>query len=116
MKPEDEARYLVDQEDFFQSADNFRAWFLAGQLQAPAQGPLRSGVVAQPGGGRLPQEVCGRTAMLRPPSEVAEAIGERGIAPDVLLLRLGTTLQVPIKLDAKTEGGASVNVPTGEEK
>lgn len=54
--------------------------------------------------------------MLGPPKKVAEALGERGIAPDVLLLRLGTTLQVPIKLDAKTEGGASVNVPTGEEK
>jgi hypothetical protein len=102
MKPEDEARYLVDQEDFFQSADDFRAWFLAGQLQAQLKarfGPawwrsLEAGTFLK----RLWSHGNAWSA-----KEVAEAIGERGIAPDVLLLRLGTTLQVPIKLDAKTE-------------
>ncbi len=99
MRPEDEARYLVDLEDFFQSADAFRGWFLAGQLQAQLKarfGPAwwksrEAGAWLQalwaPG-----NAVSGR--------ELAQAAGEPGIAPDVLLLRQGTTLRVPIRLGA----------------
>lgn len=100
MKPEDEARYQVDQEDFFQSADNFRAWFLAGQLQGQLK--ARFGPAwwrSQEAGAFLKQLWSHGNALSA--REVAQAIGERGIEPDVLLLRLGTTLQVPIKLDAK---------------
>jgi hypothetical protein len=115
MKPEDEARYLVDQEDFFQSADNFRAWFLAGQLQAQLKARFGPAWWRSLEAGAFLKGLWshGNAWSAR---EVAEAIGERGIAPDVLLLRLGTTLQVPIKLDAKTDDGASLSAPTGEEK
>ncbi|HEX8700350.1 MAG TPA: chromosome segregation protein SMC [Myxococcaceae bacterium] len=115
MKPEDEARYLVDQEDFFQSADNFRAWFLAGQLQAQLKARFGPAWWRSPEAGTFLKGLWSHGNAWSA-KEVAEALGERGIAPDVLLLRLGTTLQVPIKLDAKTGDGASLNVPTGEEK
>ena len=32
--------------------------------------------------------------------ELAERLGDKGVVPDVLLLRLGTTLGVPMKLGA----------------
>jgi hypothetical protein len=114
MKPEDEARYQVDQEDFFQSADNFRAWFLAGQLQGQLKARFGPAWWRSLEAGAFLKGLWSHGNSLSA-KEVAEAIGERGIAPDVLLLRLGTTLQVPIKLDAKTDG-ASVAPPTGEEK
>jgi hypothetical protein len=115
MKPEDEARYQVDQEDFFQSADDFRAWFLAGQLQAQLKARFGPAWWRSLEAGTFLKGLWshGNAWSAR---EVAEAIGERAIAPDVLLLRLGTTLQVPIKLDAKTGDGASLSPPTGEEK
>ncbi len=34
VTPDDARRYLVDHDDFFSSADYFRAWFLAAQIQA----------------------------------------------------------------------------------
>ncbi|HLL00438.1 MAG TPA: chromosome segregation protein SMC [Myxococcaceae bacterium] len=115
MKPEDEARYLVDQEDFFQSADNFRAWFLAGQLQAQLKARFGPAWWRSADAGAFLKGLWSHGNAWSA-KEVAEAMGERGIAPDVLLLRLGTTLQVPIKLDAKTGDGASLTAPTGEEK
>jgi len=115
MKPEDEARYLVDQEDFFQSADNFRAWFLAGQLQAQLKARFGPAWWRSLEAGTFLKGLWAHGNAWSA-KEVAEAIGERGIAPDVLLLRLGTTLQVPIKLDAKTGDGASLSAPKGEEK
>jgi len=99
---DDVARYLVDQEDFFQSADNFRAWFLGGQLQgqlkarfgpawwhSPEAGAFLKGLWAQ-----------GNAISAR---ELAASLGDEGIVPDVLLLRLGTTLGVPMKLGSHEE-------------
>ncbi|MBN1204388.1 MAG: chromosome segregation protein SMC [Myxococcaceae bacterium] len=100
MKPEDEARYVVDQEDFFQSADDFRGWFLAGQLQGQLKARFGPAWWRSAEAGTFLKELWGHGNALSA-REVAQAIGERGIAPDVLLLRLGTTLQVPITLDAK---------------
>ncbi|MDY7228702.1 chromosome segregation protein SMC [Hyalangium rubrum] len=101
MTPEDTARYLVDQEDFFQSADNFRGWFLAGQLQGQLKARFGPAWWRSPEAGAFLKGLWAQGNALSA-REVAEAIGERGIAPDVLLLRLGTTLQVPITLDAQT--------------
>jgi hypothetical protein len=99
MGPEDEERALVELEDFYQSADNFRAWFLAGQLQAHLK--ARSG----PAWWHNPESVDflkplwarGRAATVR---EVVALIGEERLRPDVLLLRLSTTLKVPMTLPA----------------
>jgi hypothetical protein len=98
MTDEDTARYLVDQEDFFQSADSFRAWFLAGQLQAQLKARFGPAWWRSAQSGEFLKALWARGNALSA-REVAEAIGEKGIEPDVLLLRLGTTLQVPMKLN-----------------
>ncbi|MFL5354460.1 chromosome segregation protein SMC [Archangium sp.] len=102
---DDVARYAVEQEDFFQSADNFRAWFLAGQLQGQLKARFGPAWWHEPESGKFLRELWSHGNALSA-REVAEAMGEKGIAPDVLLLRLGTTLGVPIKLGAHDEGEA----------
>ncbi|HZI12658.1 MAG TPA: chromosome segregation protein SMC [Myxococcus sp.] len=102
MTDEDTARYLVDQEDFFQSADSFRAWFLAGQLQAQLKARFGPAWWRSPQSGEFLKGLWAQGNALSA-REVAQALGEKGIEPDVLLLRLGTTLQVPMKLNV--EGG-----------
>jgi hypothetical protein len=102
---DDVARYAVDQEDFFQSADNFRAWFLAGQLQGQLKARFGPAWWHDPEAGKFLEGLWSHGNALSA-REVAGAMGEKGIAPDVLLLRLGTTLGVPIKLGAHDEGEA----------
>jgi hypothetical protein len=97
---DDVARYLVDREDFFQSADNFRAWFLAGQLQGQLKARFGPAWWHDPEAGSFLKGLWAHGNALSA-REVAQHMGENGIAPDVLLLRLGTTLQVPITLDAQ---------------
>jgi hypothetical protein len=99
---DDVARYLVDREEFYQSADNFRAWFLAGQLQGQLKARFGPAWWHSPEAGTFLQGLWmhGNALSAR---EVAQAMGEDAITPDVLLLRLGTTLRVPIKLDARGE-------------
>lgn len=100
MTEDDVERYLVEQEDFYQSADSFRAWFLAGQLQGQLKARFGPAWWHAPEAGAFLKELWARGTA---PSarEVTEAIGENGLAPDVLLLRLSTTLQVPMKLDLR---------------
>ncbi|AKQ64448.1 Chromosome partition protein smc [Myxococcus hansupus] len=98
LKDVDVERYLVDQEDFFQSADSFRAWFLAGQLQAQLKARFGPAWWRAPQAGDFLKGLWAKGNALSA-REVAQAIGEKGIEPDVLLLRLGTTLQVPMKLN-----------------
>jgi hypothetical protein len=103
---DDVARYLVEQEDFFQSADNFRAWFLAGQLQGQLKARFGPSWWHEPEAGTFLKGLWAHGNALSA-REVAQQLGENGIVPDVLLLRLGTTLGVPIKLDARSEDKAS---------
>ncbi|WP_304466083.1 chromosome segregation protein SMC [Vitiosangium sp. GDMCC 1.1324] len=102
---DDTARYLVEQEDFFQSADSFRAWFLAGQLQGQLKARFGPSWWHEPEAGNFLKGLWAH-GNARSAREVADAMGEKGIAPDVLLLRLGTTLGVPIKLGARDENEA----------
>ncbi len=101
MTAEDEARYMVDLEDFFQSADSFRGWLLAGQLQGQLKARFGPAWWRSPEAGAFLKGLWAQGNALSA-REVAQAIGEKAIAPDVLLLRLSTTLQVPMTLDAKT--------------
>ncbi len=107
---DDVARYLVDQEDFYQSADSFRAWFLAGQLQGQLKARFGPSWWHSPEAGTFLQGLWthGNALSAR---EVAQAMGESAITPDVLLLRLGTTLQVPVKLDARDEQQLEPHAP-----
>ncbi|WP_257460596.1 chromosome segregation protein SMC [Archangium lipolyticum] len=107
---DDVARYLVEQEDFYQSADNFRAWFLAGQLQGQLKARFGPSWWHSPEAGTFLSGLWAHGNALSA-REVAQQMGENGIAPDVLLLRLGTTLGVPIKLDVRGEDKAPVQEP-----
>ncbi|AGC47445.1 hypothetical protein MYSTI_06172 [Myxococcus stipitatus DSM 14675] len=113
MTDEDAERYLVDQEDFFQSADSFRAWFLAGQLQAQLKARFGPSWWHAPQAGEFLKGLWTQGNALSA-REVAQAIGEKGIEPDVLLLRLGTTLQVPIRLDMQGEEPGPIPAPGPE--
>lgn len=113
MTNEDTERYLVDQEDFFQSADSFRAWFLAGQLQAQLKARFGPSWWHAPQSGEFLKDLWAQGNALSA-REVANAIGEKGIEPDVLLLRLGTTLQVPIRLDMQGEEPLPLPAPGPE--
>jgi hypothetical protein len=99
---DDLARHLVDLEDFYQSADNFRAWFLAGQLQGQLKARFGPAWWRSPEAGTFLKGLWAHGNALSA-REVAQRVGENGITPDVLLLRLGTTLQVPMTLDARLE-------------
>ncbi|MET0401228.1 MAG: chromosome segregation protein SMC [Cystobacter sp.] len=107
---DDVARYLVDQEDFFQSADNFRAWFLAGQLQGQLKARFGPAWWHSAEAGTFLKGLWAHGNALSA-REVAQSLGEPGIVPDVLLLRLGTTLDVPIKLGAHEEPPAQAPAP-----
>jgi hypothetical protein len=111
MTDDDVERYLVDQEDFYQSADSFRAWFLAGQLQGQLKARFGPAWWHVPEAGTFLQELWARGTA---PSarELTQAIGENGLSPDVLLLRLGTTLQVPMKLGLRRMDDTPAAAPT----
>ena len=100
LTDEDAERYLADNEDFFQSADEFRGWFLAAQFQAQLKarfGPRWWGTGAA--GAYLQSLWAFGTALNA--RELAVRMGDDGVRPDVLLLRLATTLKVPMKLGAR---------------
>lgn len=124
LTAEDAERHLVELEDFYESADEFRAWFLAAQLQNQLKarfGP-RWWASAEAGAFLREQWAHGNARSGR---EVAVAIGEPGIRTDVLLLRLATTLKVPIRIGTQapavmdeparqdTEAAPSDDVPDG---
>lgn len=95
----DAARYLLDLEDFYASADDFRAWFLAGQLQGQLKGRFGPAWWRERAAGEFLRALWAHGNALSA-RELAQQWGEDRIIPDVLLLRLGTTLSVPIRLPA----------------
>jgi hypothetical protein len=111
MTPDDEERYLVDQEDFFESADNVQAWFLAAQLQAQLK--VRFGPAwwhnAQAGEFLRYLWAKGNSLTAR---EVARMSGDEGLKTDPFIARLSSTLKVPITLPASMP---RVIPPPGEE-
>ncbi|HEY8208175.1 MAG TPA: chromosome segregation protein SMC [Myxococcaceae bacterium] len=97
--PDDEARALVDLEDFYQSADDFLAWFLAGQIQAQMKARFGPAWWHNPAAAAFLESLWGRGQSVTA-REVVGLIGEERLRPDVLLLRLSTMLKVPISVPA----------------
>lgn len=95
----DPVHYLVDLDDLFQSADRLRAQVLAGQLQGELKMRFGPAWWRSPDAGALLRQLYA-PGNARTPREVAQSLGAPGLVPDVLLLRLGTTLGVPIRLNA----------------
>jgi len=97
--PDDEERALVDLEDFYQSADDFLAWFLAGQIQAQMKARYGPAWWHNPASAAFLEALWGRGQSVTA-REVVGLIGEERLRPDVLLLRLSTMLKVPISVPA----------------
>jgi hypothetical protein len=97
--PDDEERALVDLEDFYQSADDFLAWFLAGQIQAQMKARYGPAWWHNPASATFLEALWGRGQSVTA-REVVGLIGEERLRPDVLLLRLSTMLKVPISVPA----------------
>lgn len=97
MSRDDQERYLLDQEDFYESADDFRAWFVAGQLQGQLKARFGPHWWRSREAGEFLESLWAKGNALTV-RELVRLAGEENLEPDVLLLRLGTTLQVPITL------------------
>lgn len=89
----------TEREDFLESVDEFRAVFLAGQLQGQLKarfGPSWWNT-AESAAFLKTLWAKGNSSVAR---DVAKAVGEERIKPDVLLLRISAALQIPITLPA----------------
>jgi hypothetical protein len=96
---EDAARALLDDDEFFQSADPLRAWMLSAQLEAQLK--TRFGPTwweSRDAGAFL--IALWRVGNAPTPEELARTFGEHELEPEVLLLKLGTALGVPISIPA----------------
>jgi hypothetical protein len=97
LNPEEQARYGVDREDFYRSVDDLRAAFLAGQIQAQLKVRFGPAWWHQPGAGQFLKALWAR-GNASSAQEVAQSLGDTGIKPDQLLLRISALLKVPIPL------------------
>jgi hypothetical protein len=100
MTDDDVARYLADSSDFYASADDLRGWFLAAQIQGQLKSRFGPRWWGSPEAGRFLESLWAHGNALNA-RELALEMGEDGVRPDVLLLRLATTLKVPIKINAR---------------
>lgn len=103
-------RYLVEGEDFFHSADQFRGWFLAAQIQGQLKARFGPRWWTQPDAAAFLKKLWAPGNALNA-REVARSMGDDGVLPDVLLLRLGTTLNVPIRLNATVRETEPTSAP-----
>ncbi|MBI3182618.1 MAG: chromosome segregation protein SMC [Myxococcales bacterium] len=93
LAAEDRARFLVDSEDFYQSAEDLRAWVLAGQLQAQLKARFGPSWWRDARAGAFLRALFHANALTA--EEVAVRAGEAGLRPEVLLLRLTSRLGQP---------------------
>lgn len=110
MGKEDEERYLLELEDFYESADDFRAWFLAGQLQAQLKARFGPAWWRDARAGDFLKSLWTKGNALTV-SELARLAGEDGLRPDALLLRLGANLQVPITIGTESNSAPAAPPP-----
>jgi hypothetical protein len=91
LTPEDGQRYLVDHDDFFYSADYFRAWFLAAQLEQYLTTYYGPRWWESKEAGRYLKALW---AYGTQPSadEIAQRLGQRGVDPSALVKLLSDRL------------------------
>ncbi len=99
--PNDASRAAVDAEDLYASADDFRAWLLAAQLQAQLKTRFGAAWWKAPAAGAYLRGLWAH-ANARTADEIAHEAGEPGLRPDALLARLETSLH------AGADGGRGV--------
>ncbi|MHB8877844.1 MAG: chromosome segregation protein SMC [Myxococcaceae bacterium] len=112
---EDAARYLVDAEELYESADDFRAWILAGQLQGQLKARFGPAWWQVPAAGGFLRGLWAN-ANARSAEEIAREAGESGIRPDAMLLKLSAALGTAIAMPgvAQVADGGSWNARSGD--
>jgi hypothetical protein len=102
----DVARWLVEQEEFFASADQLQAEMLAHQLQAQLKSRFGAAWWEKREAGDYLRPLWAHGNALDA-EELARAAGEAGLSPEPLVLRLTSALNLPIASSAETrdEGG-----------
>lgn len=91
-KADDQARRLAELEDFFTSADDLRAWILAGQLRKQLVQRFGEAWWAQLKAGEWLKSLWAE-GNARSPEELARAIGEPGLDASAAVERLSTALK-----------------------
>ncbi|HEX4622287.1 MAG TPA: chromosome segregation protein SMC, partial [Myxococcaceae bacterium] len=99
LDADEQARYAVEQEDFYASADALRAAFLAGQIQAQLKVRFGPSWWHRAEAGQFLRELWA-PANSATAQELARRLGDPGIRPDSLLLRLGALLRVQLTMPA----------------
>lgn len=95
VTPEDAARYLVESEEFYQSADDLRAWVLAAQLQATLKAKFGPRWWKSREAGAFMKALWAKANALSA-EELAQHLGEPRLRPNALFRRLSSNLQLPI--------------------
>ena len=90
MGPDDIARYHVEREDFYSSADTFRAWFLSAQLEAQLKGRFGATWWKKPEAGAFIRQLSAPANAVTADELCAQWGDTMGIKPEVLLMRLGS--------------------------
>jgi hypothetical protein len=99
LDTDERARFAVEQEDFYASADALRAAFLAGQLQAQLKARFGPSWWHQADAGQFLKQLWAPANSITA-IELAKQLGDPGIKPDGLLLRLGALLRVQLTMPA----------------
>ncbi len=87
------ARYLVEGEDFYQGADDFRAWVLAAELQAQLKGRFGERWWTQAAAGDFLKKLWAHGNALSA-EEVAREAGSRELRADALVKRLSQRVEL----------------------
>lgn len=106
LTAEEQARYLIDQEDFYSSVDDFRAGFLAGQIQGQLKARFGPSWWRSAEAGAFLKRLWARGNAITT-GELAQALGDDGLKPDVLLLRLASLLNVQMTIPATLHSTAA---------
>jgi hypothetical protein len=86
--PEDEARYVVDRDELYESADPLRAWVIAGQLQDYLKKRHGPAWWKSPEAGNLLRQLWARGNAIHP-EELPLLIGVTELKRDAVLGGLG---------------------------
>jgi hypothetical protein len=91
LGPDDEARYLLDRDDLYQSADELRASFLAAELRAFLVGRFGPSWWRSAEAGSFLRELWSRGTSLGP-EDVAAQLGLNAVGPEALLEQISARL------------------------
>jgi len=112
MTPEDEARYLVDRDEFYESADPLRAWVIARQLQDQLKKRYGAAWWKSPETGNLLRQLWAKGNAIYA-EEIPDLLGDSGLKGAAVLRGFSAELQ-PRQEPPETEIGHLVSEERAE--